>query len=108
MALNPEELYGVYHASATRRERLRDDMVRKALNLPTGEDDTNVQVNQGLNWRAVLAIVLGVLGSGIAGSLVTSLSQQTPPPVAPQMESQEYRVTIEGEEGLSVETERQP
>lgn len=108
MALNPEELYGVYHASATRRERLRDDMVRKALNLPAGEDDTNVHVNQGLGWRAVAAIVLGVLGSGIAGSLLTRLSSQRPPAEVREMESQEYRLIWEAEEdGVEVDVQRE-
>lgn len=117
--VNYEQLYGNYHKSVEKQQKLRDEVARKALNMPIDDDmniDQDIKITKtGFGWKEILA--LSAVGLGTYGIIATGFNfgrQNTPPsaitatpplspvqpiPSVPPLSDSEYQVLFYDKDG---------
>jgi hypothetical protein len=107
MPIQKDKLYEMYTKSAERTSKLREDAVRKHLDLPV-EDDVQIN-NNGIAGKHIMGMVGMLLA---AGSFVSWMALQPTSPAAPPqavqqapLEAQEYDVQFWFEDGTQISVE---
>ena len=99
--IDKKKLYGKFQESADRDGKLKEDIVRKSLDIPVplGED---MNISTGINGRhlVALATLAGVLF--LAWRWIES-DQGAPAAQPPPAKAQEYDVTFWAEDGTQIE-----
>lgn len=117
--LNYEKLYGNYHKSVEKQQKLRDAVARKALNMPVDDEmniDQDIKINKtGFGWKEILA--LSAVGFGtyaVSANGFNFRGQNTPPsaitstptilpvqpiPSVPPLPDSEYQVLFYDKDG---------
>lgn len=90
MAIDKEALYGKFDRSKERKSKLSDEIIRKALDIPT-DDDVNITTNNYTAPRRSLpATILAGIGLasllGVAAMIATTLTVNMSKPTAPIVE----------------------
>lgn len=101
MTIDKAELYGKFQGSVERREKLQNDITRKALDLPREDDMGDVTVNNGISGKALVGILVGMAAVGGGGAIVMNQIQQqsAAPPAIVQPAEAEFTIQHRNADG---------
>ena len=110
-AIDKKQLYGRFNQSRERAEKTNDLAVRKALDLPLG-DDVNITTRNGISgWAMAGLLAVATAGSVGGAGLIGYMNRPAAPPAPvvaePEAEPpnpQRFKVTFEGVDDVKVKT----
>lgn len=106
MAIDKNELYGMFNASANRQARLQERIVSKALDLPLCEGVNVTTHNQGAGLLKTATVCVGLLAAGAGGTaLVGLLSGFVSRSPSTPMEGQQYEVRFWADDGTQLDVQ---
>lgn len=114
MTIDKQKLYGTFHKSLAKSEKLTDLATRKALDLPVDDEMqiiTNNHTRQGLGrcGTLLLALAMAAGGSGMTLGLVSLLQNNVrnsgEAASGAEFAPQEFQVTFWNEDGQPVEVQ---